>query len=110
MERCPNCRARRDGGETCRRCGMDLAPLLAVERGAESLLARAVVELAGAEVPAAIQTLTKARGLSADPFIGHLREFARTLPQGPQRPDRPVLLPEAARLAEVISGAGPTPI
>ncbi len=81
MERCPNCRARWESGETCRRCGMDLAPLLAVERAAESLIAQAVAALAEGRTAAAIASLTKAQGLIADPLVGHLRAFARTLAQ-----------------------------
>lgn len=94
MERCPNCRARWEGGETCRRCGMDLVPLLGVERAVESLLARAGAQLATGETEAAVRTLGKARGLSADPLIGHLGRFARSLSQEPLRSDHPLLLPE----------------
>ena len=96
MDRCPNCRARWEGGETCRRCGMDLGPLLAVERAAESLLARAVAQLAADDTEAAIHSLTRACGLSADSFIGHLSRFARTLPEGPPRPDNDGVIREAA--------------
>jgi hypothetical protein len=46
MERCPNCRARWDGSPSCRRCGMDLQPLIAVEEAAEQLIARAVAQVA----------------------------------------------------------------
>ena len=31
MDRCPNCRARDPGQTQCRRCGMELSPLTAVE-------------------------------------------------------------------------------
>ncbi len=77
MDRCPNCRARWDGGETCRRCGLDLAPLLVVEQAADGLLARAVSELARGDSPAALHTLAQARALSDDPLIRHLLGFAR---------------------------------
>jgi hypothetical protein len=79
MDRCPNCRARWDGGETCRRCGMDLAPLLVVEQATEGLLARAVAQLARGDSPGAIRTLAKAQGLSAEPLVRHLEGFARRL-------------------------------
>lgn len=79
MERCPNCRARWESGETCRRCGMDLAPLLAVERAAESMVALAVADLADGRTAAAIDSLTRVQGLIADPLVGHLQAFARTL-------------------------------
>ncbi|TVQ84283.1 MAG: hypothetical protein EA400_17935 [Chromatiaceae bacterium] len=42
MERCPNCNARWDGTDTCRRCGMDLGHLLRIEQTAERHLAAAV--------------------------------------------------------------------
>ena len=94
MERCPSCRARWESGETCRRCGMDLAPLLACERAAESLMTRALAALAAGQVTDAIDSLTQAQGLIADPLIGHLKAFAETLrplrsgypPLAPQRP------------------------
>ena len=89
MERCPNCRARWESGETCRRCGMDLGPLLAVELAAESLITRAVAELAGGRPAAAINSLTSARALIADPIIGHLAAFAETLTPRPQRSEYP---------------------
>ena len=87
MERCPNCRARWDGGATCRRCGMDLTTLLAVERAVETLAARAVAQLAAGAIPAAIDTLTQASRLSTEPFIGHLLAFSRTTPPDQQAPD-----------------------
>jgi hypothetical protein len=79
MDRCPNCRARWDGGETCRRCGMDLAPLLVVEQAAEGLIGRAVAQLAGGDVQGAVRTLEQARALNGEPMIGHLLGFARGL-------------------------------
>jgi hypothetical protein len=66
---------------------MDLAPLLAVERAAESLISRAVGELAAGEIQTAVHTLAKAGCLSTDPLIGHLSRFARTLREVPPRPD-----------------------
>lgn len=80
MDRCPNCRARCESGETCRRCGMDLSLLLATERAAESLTARAVAQLAAGEAPEAVRALTQAQGLRADPLVGNLLGFARSLP------------------------------
>ena len=83
MDRCPNCRARWDGGETCRRCGMDLAPLLVVEQAAEGLLARAVAQLAEGDSPGAVLTLARAEALNAEPLIRHLKGFARQLAPHP---------------------------
>lgn len=91
MERCPNCRARWESGETCRRCGMDLAPLLACERAAESLVALAIADLADGRTAAAIDSLTRAQGLVADPLVGHLRAFAETLALRPLRSGYPPL-------------------
>lgn len=79
MDRCPNCRARWDGGETCRRCGMDLAPLLVVEQAAEGLLARAAAQLARGDFHGALRTLSRAEDLNAEPLTRHLRAFARQL-------------------------------
>jgi hypothetical protein len=79
MERCPNCRARYEAGNHCRRCGMDLSLLLAVERAAESMTAEAVSQLAAGEIPDAVRTLARARGLSAEPLITHVLGFARDL-------------------------------
>ena len=76
MDRCPNCRARRDEGDTCRRCGMDLAPLLDVEQAAEALIALAIGQLARGQADAAVCTLAKAEALRADPLVSHLRAFA----------------------------------
>jgi hypothetical protein len=84
MDRCPNCRARWDGGETCRRCGMDLAPLLVVEQAAEGLLACAVAQLARGDTPGAIRSLSRAEDLSAEPLVRHLKGFVRQL--GPNPP------------------------
>ena len=91
MERCPNCRARWESGETCRRCGMDLAPLLAVERAAELLITRALAALAAGEETDASDALTRAQGLVADPLIGHLKAFAEALTRRPPRPGYPPL-------------------
>ena len=76
MDRCPNCRARRDDGNICRRCGMDLAALLDVEQAAEALTARAVGQLALGQSDAAVRTLAKAQALRADPLASHLRACA----------------------------------
>lgn len=81
MDRCPNCRARRDEGDTCRRCGMDLAALLDVEQTAEALIAQAIGQLAQGQADAAVRTLVKAEALRADPFVSYLRAFAAHSPR-----------------------------
>lgn len=77
MERCPSCRARRDEGEQCRRCGMDLAHLLAAEQAAERLVADAIQRLFADDLDAAIDGLSRARTLVADPLADRLLAFAR---------------------------------
>ena len=77
MERCPNCRARGDGSETCRRCGMNLSGLLAVERASEHL--RGISHLAVAETQAAKSDLTRALRLHSAPFTELLLGFAGQL-------------------------------
>lgn len=93
MDRCPNCRARREDGETCRRCGMELTTLLALAQARDALIRRALGQLAQDEAPAALRTLDEARALHPDPFIDLLQGFARTLRHDPPRldgtPDRP---------------------
>ncbi len=77
MERCPNCRARSPGTPHCRRCGMELAGLEAVEDAARRLVRDALAQLAAGNVPAAGAALGQAYALHSDPFIGLLLEFAR---------------------------------
>lgn len=79
MERCPNCRARWEGGETCRRCGMDLAPLLAVEQAAEDLVAQAAAQLLCGDTGAAVRTLDHAGRLSGEILIRSLHGFAEAI-------------------------------
>lgn len=79
MERCPSCRARWDGNTSCRRCGMDLAALLAVERAAEQYTLRGVTQLAAGDPVAARQHLSRALGLHRTPIAALLLGFARTL-------------------------------
>ncbi len=79
MDRCPNCRARTNGADTCRRCGMALGLLIAVEQAAERLTAQAVAHIAAAELAAARRELNKAIGLRREPFAERLLGFARHL-------------------------------
>ena len=82
MERCPSCRARCDGNETCRRCGMDLATLIAVERAAERLTLQGAAYLAADDPVAAGRDLTRALGLCRTPLAELLLGFARKLEAG----------------------------
>jgi len=92
MERCPSCRARCDGAETCRRCGMELAGLISVEQAAESLTLRAAARLAAGDAVAARQALTQGLGLYRSPlarlllgFSEQLMEAERKDPSGVER-------------------------
>jgi hypothetical protein len=91
MERCPNCRARWDGAEHCRRCGLELAPLLAAEHAAHRLIVRALRRMGEGETQTALADLTRARDLYREPFIDLLCGFARAEAWGEmhlgERPD-----------------------
>lgn len=77
MERCPNCAARADGSAACRRCGMDLAGLLRVERAAETLRVQAVAHLAANDASAACTALTHSLALHRTPCAERLLGFAQ---------------------------------
>ncbi len=79
MDRCPNCRARSNGADTCRRCGMALGLLMAVEEAAERLTAQAVARFATDDLSLALRNLEQAVGLRREPFSELLLEFARHL-------------------------------
>lgn len=89
MERCPNCGARLTGGDGCRRCGLELASLLAAERSADRLIRTALARLAEGDADGALSALSRARSLHGDPFLDFLRGFAQAeatcqkLPAGP---------------------------
>jgi hypothetical protein len=82
---------------------MDLSALLAVERAAETLAARAVAQLAAGAVPAAIDTLVQARRLSAEPFIGQLLGFALSLARDAPPRDQPDVPPAAPDIPEPVA-------
>ena len=75
MQRCPTCRARDPGEPQCRRCGMDLGTLIAVEVASERLIRAAVGELVSGDTQAARTKLERARGLSHDPLVELLIGF-----------------------------------
>ncbi|MBK5938658.1 hypothetical protein [Halochromatium roseum] len=72
MERCPNCRARLDEAEICRRCGMELGLLLATERAAEHWLRIGIAEFVKDESAAAEQALQRVLSLRRDPLAESL--------------------------------------
>lgn len=82
MERCPNCRARELGTPHCRRCGMELGELRALEEAAGRLVRSALVQLAVADAAAAQATLRQAYALRRDPIIGVLLGFVTDLRHG----------------------------
>ena len=90
MERCPNCRARLQEDPSCRRCGMDLTLLLAVEAAAAERLQAAVRRLAAGDVPAASAALRQSLALRRDPLaaslLGLLAAETPSPGQGPRRP------------------------
>jgi len=86
MEPCPNCRARRGDATICRRCGMDLANLIAVEQAAERLTALGVTHLAAGNPMTASDDLTRALGLYHTPFARLLRDFVREIAAQGARP------------------------
>lgn len=78
MERCPTCRARLDGSDQCRRCGLELTLLQAVDRASNAAIGRAIGRLADGDQAGAILDLEQARRLSGDPLVPVLLGFART--------------------------------
>lgn len=85
MERCPNCRARIQEDPICRRCGMDLALLLAVEAAAAERLRAAISRLAAGDAPAASATLRQSLALCQDPLAASLLGLLAAEPQAQAR-------------------------
>ena len=84
MKRCPNCRARRYDGATCRRCGMDLSRLIEVEQAAERLTAQSISRLALGDSARARGDLTRALRLHRAPLAELPVGFARKLEEEQQ--------------------------
>lgn len=93
MERCPNCRARTEGADTCRRCGMALGLLTATERAAEHWLRRGIAHLAAGAPEAAIQALSRSLALRRDPLaeqlLGLVPGLLRQAPESSVAPGLP---------------------
>ncbi|HSH57871.1 MAG TPA: hypothetical protein VK965_07985 [Halomonas sp.] len=83
MLRCPNCRARLNGGEHCRRCGMELTRLLETQRAAQRWLMEALNRLEAGNASGAIAALEHSRTLYREPFSDLLLGFARSLAEDP---------------------------
>lgn len=77
LQQCPNCRARDPGDRLCRRCGMDLAPLLATQAAAEQLMREALAQLVAGDNDAARSSLKQARALRRDRFTDLLLAFVQ---------------------------------
>jgi hypothetical protein len=65
MDRCPLCRARLNGADTCRRCRAELGSAQHAEREGQALLDAAIYSLALDDVEAADQLLRRALGVHA---------------------------------------------
>lgn len=108
MQRCPNCRARSDGNEVCRRCGMDHSLLLAAERAADGCLGRAVTALAGNDPATAEQALHRALSLHADPLakalLGMIQAHRESSPFEPPIAEPPIADSSASRAEPRVHG------
>ncbi len=77
MERCPNCRASYKGGQECRRCGMKLDGLLAIEAQARAREWLAIQQIAADNLAGAEQTLIQTLRLCTSPLAERLLGFVR---------------------------------
>lgn len=75
MDRCPNCKARYQGGDSCRRCGMDLHRLLEIETQVHSLERAAVQKILDQDAFAAEDLLQAALALQYSPSAKCLLDF-----------------------------------
>ena len=82
MERCPNCRARYKEGQECRRCGMKLGGLLAIEAQARAQEWLAIQQIAADNLAGAEQTLIQTLRLYASPLAERLLGFVRAAAVG----------------------------
>jgi hypothetical protein len=82
MERCPNCRASYKGGQECRRCGMKLGGLLAIEAQARAREWLAIQQIAADNLAGAEQTLIQTLRLYASPLAEQLLGFVQAAAVG----------------------------
>jgi hypothetical protein len=84
MLRCPNCRARLNEAERCRRCGMELTRLLETKQAAHRWLMEALDHLEAGDAASAIAAFERSCTLYREPFSDLLLDFARSLAADPQ--------------------------
>ena len=77
MERCPNCKARYKGEDTCQRCGMDLSRLVQIENQVRHLECAAIQKILGQEAFAAERILNDALILQNSPSAKILLDFVQ---------------------------------
>ncbi|MEW6218849.1 MAG: hypothetical protein AB1634_04845 [Thermodesulfobacteriota bacterium] len=79
MERCPACRARRQGA-LCPRCGADLTPLLRLEEEARRLEAAGIQRLAAGDRRAARELLARSLRCQRRPLAMALAAYLQPAP------------------------------
>ena len=77
MERCPNCKARYKGEDTCQRCGMDLSRLVQIENQVRHLERVAIQKILVQEAFAAERILNDALILQKSPSTKILLDFVQ---------------------------------
>lgn len=77
MERCPNCKARYKGENTCQRCGMELSRLVQIENQVRHLERVAIQKILAQEAFAAERILNDALILQNSPSAKILLDFVQ---------------------------------
>ena len=77
MERCPNCKARYKGEDTCQRCGMDLSRLVQIENQVRHLERAAIQKILDQEAFTAERILNEALILQKSPSAKTLLDFVQ---------------------------------
>jgi hypothetical protein len=75
MDRCPCCRARLAGAQSCPRCRADLSMLIAARKAADRHLKQSARYWQQNQVPAALKSLEQASHLHHTPLADALRRF-----------------------------------
>ena len=77
MERCPNCKARYKGEDTCQRCGMELSRLIQIENQVRHLERVAIQKILAQDAFAAEKILNDALILQNSPSAKILLDFVQ---------------------------------